>query len=117
MDLPLRPQRRRHDGHGIVRARDGSALVPRPYGARPHGCPGSQGRSRGGHASDASAPGGGSRARGRRRTRQGGNSMNEITPDRILDLGFGFWGAKTLLSAVELGVFTELAAAGALDAD
>lgn len=43
--------------------------------------------------------------------------MNEITPDRILDLGFGFWGAKTLLSAVELGVFTELAAAGALDAD
>lgn len=38
------------------------------------------------------------------------------TPDRILDLGFGFWGAKTLLSAVELGVFTELSA-GALDAD
>jgi hypothetical protein len=33
----------------------------------------------------------------------------EVTPDRILQLGLGFWGPKTLLSAVELGVFTELA--------
>jgi hypothetical protein len=32
----------------------------------------------------------------------------EVTPDRILQLGLGFWGPKTLLSAVELGVFTEL---------
>jgi len=31
------------------------------------------------------------------------------TPDGILQLGMGFWGSKTLLSAVELGVFTELA--------
>jgi hypothetical protein len=31
------------------------------------------------------------------------------TPDRILELGFGFWGSRTLLSAIELGVFTELA--------
>ena len=31
------------------------------------------------------------------------------TPDAILQLGFGFWGSKTLLSAVELGVFTTLA--------
>lgn len=31
------------------------------------------------------------------------------TPEKILQLGFGFWGAKTLLSAVELGLFTELA--------
>ena len=31
------------------------------------------------------------------------------TPDGILQLGTGFWGSKTLLSAVELGVFTELA--------
>ena len=30
------------------------------------------------------------------------------TPDRILELGFAFWGSKTLLSAVELGVFTVL---------
>ena len=32
-----------------------------------------------------------------------------------MQLGFGFWGSKTLLSAVELGLFTELAK-GALDA-
>jgi SAM-dependent methyltransferase len=33
----------------------------------------------------------------------------EPTPEAILQLGFGFWGPKTLLSAVELGLFTELA--------
>src|SRR5215471_16044116 len=33
----------------------------------------------------------------------------EMTPDAILQLGFGCWGSKTLLSAVELGLFTELA--------
>jgi ubiquinone/menaquinone biosynthesis C-methylase UbiE len=33
-----------------------------------------------------------------------------ITPDGILQLGLGFWGSKTLLSAIELGLFTELAA-------
>ena len=32
-----------------------------------------------------------------------------VTPDGIMQLGFGFWGSKTLLSAVELGVFTFLA--------
>jgi hypothetical protein len=32
-----------------------------------------------------------------------------LTPDRVLQLGLGFWGSKTLLSAVELGVFTVLA--------
>jgi hypothetical protein len=32
-----------------------------------------------------------------------------ITPDRILQTGLGFWASKTLLSAVEMGVFTELA--------
>lgn len=31
------------------------------------------------------------------------------TPQGILELGLAFWGSKTLLSAVELGVFTELA--------
>jgi len=35
--------------------------------------------------------------------------QGQPTPDRILELGFAFWGAKTLLSAVELGVFSELA--------
>ena len=33
----------------------------------------------------------------------------ELTPDRIMQLGTAFEGSKTLLSAVELGVFTELA--------
>src|SRR5277367_3845859 len=37
-----------------------------------------------------------------------------VTPEKILQLGFAFWGSKTLLSAVELGLFTELARAGSL---
>src|SRR5215218_9545036 len=41
---------------------------------------------------------------------------DQPAPDRILQLGMGFWGAKTLLSAVELGLFTELAK-GSLDAE
>jgi hypothetical protein len=32
-----------------------------------------------------------------------------ITPDRILQLAFGFMASKTLLTAVELGLFSELA--------
>ncbi len=40
----------------------------------------------------------------------------EPTPERILQLGLGFWGPKALLSAVELGLFTELAK-GALDGE
>lgn len=32
-----------------------------------------------------------------------------VTPDAIMQLGFAFWGSKTLLSAVELGLFTLLA--------
>jgi SAM-dependent methyltransferase len=34
---------------------------------------------------------------------------NRPTPDGIMQLGMGFWGSKTLLSAVGLGLFTELA--------
>jgi hypothetical protein len=30
-------------------------------------------------------------------------------PDRIVELGYAFWGARVLQAAVELGVFTELA--------
>jgi len=41
---------------------------------------------------------------------------NYLTPDGILQLGLSFWASKTLLSAVELGLFTELAK-GPLDAD
>jgi hypothetical protein len=40
----------------------------------------------------------------------------ELTPENIMQLGLGFWGAKTLLSAIELGLFTELAK-GPLDAN
>ena len=32
-----------------------------------------------------------------------------LTPEKILQTGLAFWPAKTLLSAIELGVFTELA--------
>src|ERR1043165_8925329 len=35
--------------------------------------------------------------------------MNQPQPDQILQVGLGFWASKTLLSAVEMGVFTELA--------
>lgn len=40
----------------------------------------------------------------------------QLAPDRIMELGTAFWGSKTLLSAVELGLFSELAN-GPLDAD
>jgi hypothetical protein len=33
----------------------------------------------------------------------------DLSPAHLIQLGVGFWGPKTLLSAVELGVFTELA--------
>lgn len=38
-----------------------------------------------------------------------------LSPAKIMQLGIGFWGSKTLLSATELGLFTELAK-GPLDA-
>jgi hypothetical protein len=34
---------------------------------------------------------------------------DEISPDHILQIGFGFWPSKTLLSAVELELFSLLA--------
>jgi hypothetical protein len=39
--------------------------------------------------------------------------MSAETPDSILKLGMGFWASKTVLSAVELGVFSVLAEAPA----
>ena len=33
---------------------------------------------------------------------------DEISPDHILQIGFGFWASKALLSAVELALFTHL---------
>ena len=35
--------------------------------------------------------------------------QREISPDQILQIGFGFWASKTLLSAVELELFSLLA--------
>jgi hypothetical protein len=35
--------------------------------------------------------------------------MDEPQPDQILQVGLGFWASKTLLSAVEMELFTELA--------
>ena len=35
--------------------------------------------------------------------------MGKVTPENIVKLGVGFWASKTLLSAVELGVFKTLA--------
>jgi len=40
-----------------------------------------------------------------------------LTPDGIMQLGFGYWGSRTLLSAVELKLFGVLSAAGPLDAE
>src|ERR1051326_2263491 len=36
-------------------------------------------------------------------------SMSTLTPDKIMQLGLGFWSSKTLLSAIEMELFTELA--------
>ena len=35
--------------------------------------------------------------------------MEPLDPARILEMGLAFWPSKTLLTAIELGVFTELA--------
>ncbi|WP_426436491.1 methyltransferase [Bradyrhizobium genosp. P] len=39
--------------------------------------------------------------------------MSAATPEHIMQVGLGFWASKTLLSAVELGVFSTLANAPA----
>ena len=35
--------------------------------------------------------------------------MQSMTPEKILQVGLGFWASKTLLSAIEMELFTELA--------
>jgi hypothetical protein len=50
-------------------------------------------------------------------TRRMSVSTSPVTPDHILQSGFAWWGSKTLLSAIDLGVFSELAAAGSLRGD
>ncbi len=42
--------------------------------------------------------------------------QDDLSPERIMALASGFWGSKVLLSAVELGLFTELAK-GPLDSN
>jgi hypothetical protein len=42
---------------------------------------------------------------------------NAAAPDNIMQLGFGFWGSRALLSAVELRIFGLLAQTGPLDAE
>jgi hypothetical protein len=37
---------------------------------------------------------------------------DSLDPTPIIDLAVSFWGAKTLLSAVEIGLFTALAPGG-----
>lgn len=36
-------------------------------------------------------------------------AKGRLTPVKIMQLGTEFWSSKTLLSAIELGLFTELA--------
>jgi hypothetical protein len=40
-----------------------------------------------------------------------------LTPDGIMQLGFGYWASRTLLSAVELNLFGVLSQAGSMDAE
>ncbi|HEY8475782.1 MAG TPA: methyltransferase [Chloroflexota bacterium] len=56
------------------------------------------------------------RAQEKPASQPGGPVGEPPAPDRLLELGLGFWGAKVLLSAVELGLFTELAK-GPLDGE
>jgi len=46
-----------------------------------------------------------------------GDYLAVPNPDAIMQLGSAFWASKTLLSAVELGLFSELASSGPLDAE
>jgi hypothetical protein len=46
-----------------------------------------------------------------------GQAPPAVTPDQILQLGFGFWGSKTLLSAIELGLFSTLVSGPATGED
>jgi precorrin-6B methylase 2 len=37
------------------------------------------------------------------------NNENQLTPDKIIEIGMGFWASKTLLTAVNMELFTHLA--------
>lgn len=36
------------------------------------------------------------------------STKNQVTPSKIMQVGMGFWASKTLLTAVNMGLFTEL---------
>ena len=36
-------------------------------------------------------------------------TVQSVTPEHIMQVGLGFWASKTLLSAIELQLFTQLA--------
>jgi predicted O-methyltransferase YrrM len=50
-------------------------------------------------------------------TSDGPTAAAEVDPAHIMQVGMGFWPSKTLLSAVELGLFTELRASAMTGAD
>ena len=37
------------------------------------------------------------------------NKVNQIDPSKIMQIGMGFWSSKTLLTAINMGLFTHLA--------
>lgn len=39
----------------------------------------------------------------------GAQVAQDVTPEKIMQIGMGFWASKTVLTAVNLGLFTELA--------
>ncbi len=47
----------------------------------------------------------------------GAEQAERVTPDSIMRLGLGFWGSKTLLSAVELRLFGTLSETGPLNGE
>jgi hypothetical protein len=61
-----------------------------------------------------SAPKTGSRKKRTAKRAPARKGRPELSPGRLLQLGLGFWGSRTFLSAVELGVFS-LLAKGPLD--
>ena len=45
------------------------------------------------------------------------SEQTQVTPEGIIQMGLGFWGSKTLLSAVGLGLFSVLAESGPLEGE
>ncbi|MEO3759222.1 methyltransferase [Mycobacterium sp. B14F4] len=54
---------------------------------------------------------------GKTSTPSAAEQQQTLTPDAIMQLGLAFWGSKTFLSAIELGVFGVLSQVGPLDGE